>query len=58
MVDSQVNKSDKQDDITVLCSKFISGTEDPDWRWSFIIYHQNIHSLKGKINEFMLSLDE
>ena len=58
MVDSQANKSNKQDNVTLLCSKFISGKEDPAKRCSPVIYHQNIHGLKGKINEFMLSLDE
>ena len=58
MVDSQAIKSNKQDTVTLLCSKFISGKEDPDKRCSSIIYHQNIHGLKGKINESMLSLEE
>ena len=58
MVDSQANKSNKQDDVTLLCSKFIFGKEDPDRRCSPIIYQQNIHGHKVKINEFMLSLDD
>lgn len=58
MVDPQVNKSNKKDNVTLSSNKLMSGNENPDRRCSLIIYHQNMHGLKGKVNEFMLSLDE
>jgi hypothetical protein len=35
---------------------YIKHVKNADTNNRFIIYHQNIRGLKGKINEFMLSL--
>jgi hypothetical protein len=48
-----MNSNDKAVSSTV---NHTHGNKNDDKNYSLIIYHQNIHGLKGKINEFMPSL--
>jgi hypothetical protein len=66
MVDSNVSRSKKlpnsqflrksKDNVISSMGKHTYGNKNDDKNYLLIIYNQNIHGLKGKINEFMLSL--
>ena len=66
MVDLNVSRSKKltnsqcrmklNDKVISSAVRHIYGNKNDDKNYSLIIYHQNIHGLKGKINEFMRSI--